>query len=129
MTQPPDLYIVALKMLGSLALVLLLVFGFFFFLKGFLQKGGRNVQNKLIQVLEVQYLGAKKNITAFKVPNGILIVGITHDSINLLAHLKDDECPDSLLYKDRSEDGTSFFNIFLRTFTKSKTTGEGHGKI
>ena len=74
------------------SLVLGLIFLLFFVFKKFILKntlfGGGD---KLIKVLGTGYLAPKKNITLVEVAGEVLVLGISNDTISLLANIRDEE--------------------------------------
>jgi len=125
MIQTPDIYAVALKMIGSLSLVLLILLGFFYGLKRFSQKEVFGSKGKLIQVLSTYYLGGKRSIVVLKVPRTFLIVGITNDQINLLAHFKEEDWPHMTPSSTIEEESSFLGTLFKASFKKIKS-GDSH---
>ena len=128
MTQLPDLYYVAFKMLGALSFVVLTLYLFLRFFRSVLHKDIQNAGSKLVHVIENHYLGSKKSITVFKIPDGMLIVGISGDRMELLAHIKEDECSRSLTSNaiDDRRNNNSFTDTFFKLLPIGKKSGETH---
>jgi flagellar biosynthetic protein FliO len=127
MIQTPDIYTVAFKMFGALGLVLLILFGFFFGLRRFVQRDVFRIKGNLIQLIATHYLGGKKNISIFKVPGTYLVVGVTNDQINLLARLKEKDWPHMPSVAHNFKDEASFLTTLLKLSSKNKKTGAGYG--
>ena len=89
MNAMPDLSIVTLKMVMSLAVVLAIIWGLYRAAKKNLPMVQNNGQGKMIRVLENQYLGVKKTITMVQVPGAVLVLGISSDRVSLLRQIDD----------------------------------------
>lgn len=120
MIQTPDAYTVALKMFGALGLVLVILFGFFFGLRRFVQRDVFRIKGNLIQLIATHYLGGKKNISIFKVPGIYLVVGVTNDQIHLLARLKEKDWPYTPSLDHNFKEESSFFTTLLKISSKNK---------
>ena len=83
---------VVLKIILSFALILVLLFGFVFLLKKFYMpyglSGSSGVEMKIYGALHIQ---PKKSIYLVKILNKVLVVGVTENSVNLLAEFSDPE--------------------------------------
>jgi flagellar protein FliO/FliZ len=86
-----ELLAAAMKMLTPL-LVLLggLLVGAYFLKKNLRREGGYSAK-RLVKVLGSTPLGIKKHISLVEVPGAILVVGVTAETITLLATLENDE--------------------------------------
>ena len=89
MNAMPDLSIVTLKMVISLAVVLGIIWGLYRGAKKKLPMVQNNGQGKMMRVLENHYLGIKKTITMVQIPGSILVLGISSDQVNLLTRIDD----------------------------------------
>ncbi len=89
MNTPPDLTTAALKMVLSLGFVLAILWGLCHLARRRLPFGQNGPKGRLIQVLESQYVGAKKSIAVVQVPGSILVLGIGADGVNLLTCIDD----------------------------------------
>ena len=87
MSAAPDLATTALKMAGSLVLVLAIMWGLQRWARRRLPSGPSG--GGLIQVLGSHYLGVKKTVTLVQVPGSILVLGVSNDRINLLTRIED----------------------------------------
>ena len=126
MIQTPDVYTVALKMFGSLGLVLMILFGFFYGLRRFSQRDVLGSKGKLIQVLATHYLGGKKSIAIFKVPGTFLVVGVSNDRINLLARFKEEDWPHIPLLGGNIDEESSFLTTLFKISSKKIKSSDGH---
>jgi flagellar biogenesis protein FliO len=124
MIETPDAFTVALKMIGSLSLVLMILFGFFYGLKQLSQRDILGSKGKLIQVLATHYLGGKKSIAIFKIPGTFFVVGITNDQINLLACFKEEEWPQIPLPNGNVEEENSFLSTLFKTSLRNEKPGD-----
>ena len=116
MNYHPDFIWTALKMLVVLSILLsVLVLGLYVAKRMF--KGRDNQPGRrMMRVLANTYVGVKKNVSLVEVPGAILVLGVTSDTISLLAKIEDDE----VLKKFRdSEDETitGLFSNQLRKFS------------
>jgi flagellar biogenesis protein FliO len=116
MNATPDMLSTAFKMLAALGLVLGGLGVLFFFAKRIMRKDIGGNQQKLIHVLANQYMGMKKNISVVQVPGAILVVGISGDSIRLLAKIEDKEILDQF-QKQASGHMTPSFSDHLNKIT------------
>ncbi len=91
-SEPLNLMSTGIRMLAMLSLVLGLIFLLFFVFKKYVLKntifGGGD---KLIKVLGTGYLAPKKNITLVEVAGEVLVLGISNDTISLLANIREKE--------------------------------------
>jgi flagellar biosynthetic protein FliO len=84
----PSVTFAALKMLGALALVLLFVWGLYFFLKRFSVKRSGQGEASLIRILETRSLGVKKQLAVLDVMGDLFLLGISGDSLTLLSRIR-----------------------------------------
>lgn len=75
-------------MLGALALVLLFVWGLYFFLKRFSMKRSSQGGESLIRVLETRSLGVKKQLAVLDVMGDLFLLGISGESLTLLSRIR-----------------------------------------
>jgi flagellar protein FliO/FliZ len=120
MNYSPDLISTALKMLGSLAIVLGGMFVTFYFLKRLLNKKVAGSGDKLIRVLENTYIGVKKNISLVEVPGALLVIGITNDNISLLSKIEDEDILNGLRIPKGDRGQTSFSDHLHKLSEKLK---------
>lgn len=89
MNSAPDLATAAIKMMFSLGVVLLIVWGLYRLAKGKLPSHTMGGNTKHIQMVDSQYLGVKKSVTMVKIPGSILVLGVGVDNVNLLTQIND----------------------------------------
>jgi flagellar protein FliO/FliZ len=85
----PNFYYTALKMLGTL---IVLLGGLYFCLrlmKRLLHTGFTGKPDPLIRVLSVRSVGIKKQIALVEVPGAVLVLGMTGDRMQLLDKIVD----------------------------------------
>lgn len=126
MTESLDIYAVALKMFGSLGLVLLIVFGFFYGLRRFVQRDMLGAKEKAIKLIATHHLGAKKNISIIKVPGTVLVVGVTSDRINLLTRLENEEFSHMPDVDENNFKENSFLSTFLKISSGGRKDSDVH---
>ena len=119
MNYAPDLTTAAIKMVMALGVVLLMVWGLYRLAKGRLSVHPGGGQDKLIQVMESQYVGVKKSITLVQIPGSILVLGVGTDSVNLLSQIDDPEAIRNITVS--TEQRTVSFKEHLQRFTQPKT--------
>ena len=83
--QMPELFPSALKMIGSLFLILGMLLGMFFLFKkgSILSSGGKGE----IQILDIKHLGGRKSVCLLQVKGRQMLVGVSQDRIDLLYQL------------------------------------------
>ena len=91
MNATPDLTAAAVKMVMALGVVLLLVWGMYRLAKGRLMVHPAGRQQKMMHVVESQYVGVKKSIAMVQIPGSVLVLGVGTDSVNLLSRIEDPE--------------------------------------
>lgn len=96
MNGAPDLATAAIKMMFSLGVVLLIVWGLYRLAKGKLPTHTMGGKTKHIQVVASQYIGVKKSVTMVKIPGSILVLGVGTDNVNLLTQINDPEILNSI---------------------------------
>lgn len=83
--QVPELFPSALKMIGSLLLMLGMLLGMYFLFKkgSILSSGGKGE----IQILDIKHLGGRKSVCLLQVKGRQMLVGVSQDGIGLLSQL------------------------------------------
>lgn len=122
MNGAPDLATAAIKMMFSLAVVLLIVWGLYRLAKGKLPTHTMGGKNKHIQVVDSQYLGVKKSVTMVKIPGSILVLGVGADNVNLLTQINDPEILNSISLNSKKQRVLGFKDQ-LNRLTKSQPKG------
>lgn len=124
MSYAPDLTTATLKMVLSLSVVLLLLWGLHRWLKRALPAGRAGGKGRLIKVLGSHYLGMKKSIAVVQVPGSVLVLGIGTEQVNLLTRIDD---PDVIagLQPTQQEKGAIGFREQLQRMTRNFRTLSG----
>jgi flagellar protein FliO/FliZ len=91
MNYHPDFIWTALKMLAALGILSGGLIVALYFIKRIFKVGGNQHDGRMITVLASAYVGVKKNVSLVEVPGSILVLGVTNDTISLLAKIEDDE--------------------------------------
>lgn len=89
MNYAPEMTSAALKMVLSLGVVLVLVWGLYRLARRNIPGIQNGSGEKMIQVLSSHYLGVKKSIAVVKVPGSILVLGIGAEQVNVLSRIED----------------------------------------
>ncbi|MFP4419260.1 MAG: flagellar biosynthetic protein FliO [Desulfococcaceae bacterium] len=89
MTGDPDLAFAALRMLGALASLSILLVGALYLARkyGVGARGGGDP----IRVLATRPLGARERIALIQIPGAVLVLGVTRERIELLDRIADPE--------------------------------------
>ncbi len=127
MSAAPDVTISTLKMVISLGIVLAVIWGLYRIAKRKLPMVPASGKGRMIQVLESQYIGVKKNVTMVQVPGSILVLGVAADSINLLTQINDPAVIKNIADTDNRRSVLSFKDHFQRLM-RSKGTGAPAGR-
>jgi flagellar biogenesis protein FliO len=115
------------KILLGLLLILGIMLIFIYLAKQTNKRRGTEIPEELIKVLATRYLGMKKSISLVEVAGSFLALGISQDSISLLAKIENQEAQDMLKnYKSISITHT-FFNQLRKVSDtlSSSQTGKG----
>lgn len=67
--------------------------------------GSRN----LVQVISTSYIGVKKSVTIVKIPDAILVLGVTNERITLLSKIEDQALIDRICTNNAPEASPSFY--------------------
>jgi flagellar protein FliO/FliZ len=120
MNAMPDLSIVTLKMVISLVIVLVIIWGLYRAAKKNLPMVQSNGQRKMIRILENQYLGIKKSIAMVEVPGAVLVLGISSDRVSLLSQINDPAIINGITAKTDNHRSILSFKDQLQRLTRSK---------
>jgi flagellar protein FliO/FliZ len=123
MNTTPDLSIVTLKMVLSLAVVLAIIWGLYRAAKKKLPMVQNSGNGKMMRVLENHYLGIKKTITMVQIPGSILVLGISSDKVNLLTQIDDPAIINGITNRMDSPRSILSFKDQLQRLTRSKRGG------
>jgi flagellar biogenesis protein FliO len=122
MNSAPDLATAAIKMLFSLGVVLLIVWGLYRLAKGKLPSHAMGGKTKYIQVVDSQYLGVKKSVVMVKIPGSILVLGVGADNVNLLTQINDPDIVNSISVNSKKQRILGFKDQ-LNRLTKPQSKG------
>ena len=89
------------------------MFTIYYLSKKMFKKGPKENTSNIIKIIDSKYIGIKKNISLVYVPQKILILGISNDSINLLSEIKDNNIIDEILIKSKTKN-----NLFYKQLQK-----------
>ncbi|MDY6986670.1 MAG: flagellar biosynthetic protein FliO [Thermodesulfobacteriota bacterium] len=91
MTIEPDLISTSLRMFAALFVILGGLIAVLYYVKRRSRGGPSGPSANLVTILGNTYLGVKKYISLVEVPGAILVLGITNDTISLLATIDDEQ--------------------------------------
>ncbi|MGD9007518.1 MAG: flagellar biosynthetic protein FliO [Desulfobacteraceae bacterium] len=63
----------------------------------------------LVQVVSTGYIGVKKSVTIVKIPDAILVLGVTNERITLLSKIEDQALIDRICANNPIEESPSFY--------------------
>jgi flagellar biogenesis protein FliO len=122
MNSAPDLATAAIKMMFSLGVVLLIVWGLYRLAKGKLPSPAIGGKTKHIQLVDTQYLGVKKSVAMVKIPGSILVLGVGAENVNLLSQINDPDILNTISVNPKKQP-ISGFRDQLNRLTKSQSKG------
>lgn len=87
-SAPSGLFVLLLRTVGSIALVVALIFGFVYALRRFVYLRGHRPNGKgIIEVVGSNFLQPKKALYVVRVMDRVLVLGVTDTRISLLCQL------------------------------------------
>jgi flagellar biogenesis protein FliO len=119
MNGTPDLTMATLKMLLSLAAVLLVLWAAQRWLRRFLPAAAAGGRNRWIKVLGMHSLGIKKSIAMVQVPGAILVLGVGTEQIQLLTRIDDPGVLAEIAAAQSAQPGPTGFAEQLKRMTRS----------
>ena len=123
MSSSPDLALATVKMVIALGVVLAVIWGLYRIARRSLPMAQAGGKGKMIQILESQYLGVKKNITMVQVPGAVLVLGVGPDRVNLLSRIDNPEIIKDIAANSVNQRAIVSFKDQLQRFTRLKATG------
>lgn len=91
MNAAPELIPSAFKMIAALAIVLGGLFVIVHFARRYLRPAGGATHQRLVSVIASQAIGIKKTVMLVDIPDGVLVLGLSGDRIQLLSRIDDPE--------------------------------------
>lgn len=122
MNAAPELIPSAVKMIAALAIVLGGLFVMVHFARRYLRPAGAAAHPRLVRVIASQAIGVKKTVMLVDVPDGVLVLGVSGDRIQLLSRIDDPET----LQRVRSQAGPAghpFHDQLARLIAGRKADG------
>ncbi|MFW6108486.1 MAG: FliO/MopB family protein [bacterium] len=111
--QPPGLAALAGRTIGSLAVVIGLIFVTGLVLRRYMSGGkAPTTSRKVSELVEVTPLGSKRYLYLIRVADRLLVVGAGGDGLSLLSEIRDPEVLAQVASLPRRSD---FFDLFHRT--------------
>ena len=107
-----DFYYNLVKMVGTLALVLGIMFVLFYFARRTILKGqGIMGGGKIIKVVAQQSIGPKRSLAVVNVAGEYLVLGIGAEQISLLDKIEDPASIETMLQSEISNSKQSFSGV------------------
>lgn len=122
MTGGPDLTFAALRMLGALALLSVLLVGALYLARKF--GAGAQMGGDAIRVLATRALGARERITLVQIPGAVLVLGVTRERIELLDRIAD---PDQLRHLESKPEPPDFKELLGKALGRKGSAGRAAG--
>lgn len=119
MSAAPDLTTAAFKMVGSLGVVLFIVWALYRVAKTKLPISPMGGKANFIQLIDNQYVGVKKSIALVQIPGSVLVVGVGSDNVNLLAQIDDPELVNTITATPKKNRALNFKDQ-LHRLTKAR---------
>lgn len=122
MNAAPELIPSVFKMIAALAIVLGGLFVMVHFARRYLRPAGAAAHHRLVRVIASQAIGIKKTVMLVDVPDGVLVLGVSGDRIQLLSRIEDPET----LKQVRSHAGSAvppFHGQLARLIARRKADG------
>jgi flagellar biogenesis protein FliO len=91
MNAAPELVPSAVKMIAALAVVLGGLFAAVHVARRYVRGAAGSARGALVRVLASQAIGVKKSVALVDVPDGVLVLGLSGDRIQLLSRIDDPE--------------------------------------
>lgn len=125
MNAAPELIPSAFKMIAALAIVLGGLFVIVHFARRYLRPAGGATHQRLVSVIASQAIGIKKTVMLVDIPDGVLVLGLSGDRIQLLSRIDDPET----LKQVRSHTGSAgprFQDQLARLIARRKADENGN---
>jgi len=116
--SPIDIGSAFLKMVFGLVLVLGIILIFVSLAKKTNKRRGTKISEALIKILATRYLGTKKSISLVEVAGNFLALGISQESISLLAKIENPESQEMLKNYKSISITDSFFDQLRKVSDK-----------
>jgi flagellar biogenesis protein FliO len=120
-----------IRMLLRLLFTFIVLGGILFVVRFTLKRSGRigavGKGRNLVQVISTDYIGVKKSITMVKIPDAILVLGVTNEQITLLSKIEDQALINQICANDTQEGASKLISRQLHKLS-SGITGSGNEK-
>jgi len=121
----PHIASTSLKVLAALGLVLGILLIGCFVAKRLSEREGRSERKLLVKVLGSTAIGIKKSITLVEIPNAVLVLGVSHDTMCLLSTIEDDKALDMIRKASGAKTATPFAEQLLEFSWKFRKAKNG----
>jgi flagellar biogenesis protein FliO len=125
MNAAPELIPSALKMVGALAVVLGGLFVMVHLARRYMRDMPGAANQRLVRVVASRAIGLKKTVTLVDVPDGVLVLGVSGDRIQLLSRIDDPETLNQIRAQP-GPGGVSFHDQLARLVTRRKMDENEH---
>ena len=125
MTYHPDIFTSAFKLFSALLLVLGILLACFYLMRRLIHRDGIVAGTPLTRIINRTPLGVKKNITIVEVADRILVLGVTHDRISLLAQIEDQAGVERFTNRASTDASTSFSTHLSRLLKRAHRDDSG----
>lgn len=122
MNGAPELIPSALKLIAALATVLGGLFVAVHFARRYFRGAGGSVRHGLVRVIASLPIGVKKSVMLVDVPDGVLVLGVSGDRIQLLSRIDDPETLQRVRSQERPP-GISFQDYLAGLGVRRKAGG------
>lgn len=119
MNYSPDLLTASIRMASALLVTLGVILFLLYLAKRFLYRGAVSSSHPVVTIIGRSPIGIKKNITLVEISDRVLVLGITRDSISLLATINEPQAV-SQLKRERSQTASNPFAQQLQNLLAKK---------
>jgi len=123
----PELLPSLVKILSALTVTVLIMFGAAWLFRKAAGKTAWGINNELINILAVKYLGAKNSIMLVDIAGNVMVIGVSNGTINMLTEIMDGETLERLKDRGQREGTLQSFSDHLALF-KERLFSPGKGR-
>jgi len=123
-----SMYPALFKLLGALALIIGLIYGFILLLRKLMgQKISGNRGGSVLEVIETAYVGQKKSVSLVRFSDRAVLIGMGDSNISVLAELSKDDTAKILVGRKTEKKNTGFGQVFNEARRKLTLQISGSG--
>ena len=112
-------------MFSALLLVLGILMACVYLMRRLGNREGIAPSAKITKIMDRTPIGVKKNVTVIEVADRILVLGVTHDRISLLAQIEDQESVERITNHVSKRASTGFSSQLSRFLDKARRNDAG----